>query len=86
MSREPALPIEGMVVVDEDRGSVGKVHGRQDGRLRLRPIRGGREWEADPARVRRATPAERLRATLAAVNAVSRAEPSDGAWRRDEGE
>ncbi|HWM39501.1 MAG TPA: hypothetical protein VNS49_20540 [Streptomyces sp.] len=44
------------------------------GRLQLRPVRGGREWDADPARVRTATTGERLAATLAAVNATSRGE------------
>ncbi|SCK12301.1 hypothetical protein [Streptomyces sp. WMMB 322] len=74
MSREAAAPpVPGSVVVDEQRGRVGEVAGRgPGGALRLRPLRGGREWAADPARVRRATPAERLHATLAAVNAASR--------------
>ncbi|OEU90807.1 hypothetical protein DB35_04245 [Streptomyces abyssalis] len=58
--------------MDEACGRVGEVMDREGGRLQLRPVRGGREWDADPARVRTATPAERLHATLAAVNAASR--------------
>jgi hypothetical protein len=34
----------------------------------LRPVGGGREWEADPALIRSATPAERLSASVKAVN------------------
>lgn len=69
-----AVPAPGRVVVDEQRGRVGEVAGREPGgALRLRPLRGGREWAADAARVRDATPGERLHATLAAVNAASRA-------------
>jgi hypothetical protein len=75
LSREAsALLARGTVVVDEERARVGEVTGRAGARLRLRPVRGGREWDADPARVRTATPAERLHATLAAVNAASRCE------------
>jgi hypothetical protein len=79
LSREAsALLARGTVVVDEERGRVGEVvevMDRAGARLRLRPVRAGREWDADPARVRTATPAERLHATLAAVNAASRCEP-----------
>ncbi len=62
----------GAVVVDEASGRVGRVMDRVGGRIWLRPLRGGREWDADPARVRPATPAERLAAAVSAVNAASR--------------
>jgi hypothetical protein len=68
----------GAVVMDEERGRVGEVMDHQGGRLQLRPVRGGREWDAHPARVRPATTSERLSAAVAAVNAVSRRER---AWR-----
>ncbi|MDB1088107.1 hypothetical protein PJ985_11075 [Streptomyces sp. ACA25] len=46
---------------------------RQGGRhLQLRPLRGGLEWDADPARVRPATTGERLSAAVAEANAASR--------------
>ncbi|MGH3310169.1 MAG: hypothetical protein ACRDP3_06240 [Streptomyces sp.] len=69
---EPSPPTNGTVVFDEERGRVGEVMDQSGGRLQLRPVRGGREWDADPAHVRTATTAERVRATLAAVNAASR--------------
>ncbi|WND37127.1 hypothetical protein RI578_23810 [Streptomyces sp. BB1-1-1] len=49
--------------------------------LQLRPVGGGREWDADPAHVRVASSSERLRASVAAVNARSRALPPDPAGR-----
>ena len=42
--------------------------------VQLRPHGGGREWDAEPASVRLATPAERLRAATAYANARSRGE------------
>ncbi|MCM2577559.1 hypothetical protein [Streptomyces meridianus] len=53
-------------------GRIGQLMDCEGGLLQLRPLRGGREWDADPARVRLATPAERLRAGVAAANAASR--------------
>ncbi|SDN10274.1 hypothetical protein SAMN04487981_103574 [Streptomyces sp. cf386] len=38
----------------------------------LRPVGGGREWEADPARIRPATQEERLSAEVRATNARAR--------------
>ncbi|MET9534320.1 MULTISPECIES: hypothetical protein [unclassified Streptomyces] len=40
--------------------------------LQLRPLGGGREWDADPARVRPVGPAELLQARVAEANALSR--------------
>ncbi|MEU4966786.1 hypothetical protein AB0G27_15365 [Streptomyces smyrnaeus] len=40
--------------------------------LQLRPLGGGREWDADPGRVRLLTHAEVLSARVAEVNARSR--------------
>lgn len=34
----------------------------------LRPVGGGREWEADPAQIRPASPSERLSAGVKAAN------------------
>lgn len=73
----PAIAITiavGDVVVDEERGRVGEVMDRLGDRFQLRPLGGGREWDAHPARVRPATTSERLSAAVAAVNAVSRGE------------
>ncbi|WP_455358199.1 hypothetical protein [Streptomyces sp. SYSU K21746] len=66
-----AAPRPGTVVVDEQRSRVGEVMGAEGPYLQLRPLGGGREWDAAPDRVRVATPAERLSARVAAANAAS---------------
>ncbi|MEV4948544.1 hypothetical protein [Streptomyces sp. NPDC053755] len=67
------LPI-GSYAVDIRTGKVGTVMGHEGPYLRLRPLGGGREWEAQPDGVREATAAERLRAATAYANARSRGE------------
>lgn len=57
--------------MDEERHLVGEVMDREGGLIQLRPLRGGREWDADPAFIRLASPTERLRAAVAAANAAS---------------
>jgi hypothetical protein len=64
----------GAHVVDLRSGRLGVVVGHDGPYVRLRPLGGGREWDVDPRAVRRATPAERLRAATAYVNARSRGE------------
>lgn len=64
----------GTVVRDEQRDRIGEVMGAEGPYLQLRPLGGGREWDAEPDRVRPATTAERLSAGVAAANAVSRGE------------
>nr|WP_251060379.1 hypothetical protein [Streptomyces sp. ISL-100] len=56
------------------RDRIGEVMGAEGPYLHLRPLGGGREWDAEPGRVRPATAAERLSAAVAAANAVSRGE------------
>lgn len=51
---------------------VGVVMARQGPYYQLRPLGGGREWDADPARVRALTPAELLSARVADANTRSR--------------
>lgn len=46
--------------------------GHQGTYVHLRPLSGGREWDADTARVQLLGPAELLSARLAEVNAHSR--------------
>lgn len=65
-------PVVGDVVVDESDARVGEVRGLDGAHVRLRPLGGGPAWYADPARLRRATPDERLRARVSAANAHSR--------------
>ncbi|MEV0022376.1 hypothetical protein AB0H45_09110 [Streptomyces atroolivaceus] len=68
----PRPPAPGTLVVDTARDDrVGEFRGVAGPRWSLRPVRGGAEWEVDPAYVRLATPIERLRAETARCNARS---------------
>ncbi|MFJ6216752.1 hypothetical protein ACIQGZ_26000 [Streptomyces sp. NPDC092296] len=59
MSQDRAEPPElGTLLVDAN-GKLGVFMGRGGPRYMLRPVRGGCEWEAEPATVREPTPAER---------------------------
>jgi hypothetical protein len=65
---------DGALVVDTRTGRLGYVMGHVGPAVQLRPVAGGREWDADPARVRSATDEERLRAMrerTRALNSVS---------------
>ncbi|MEU5308935.1 hypothetical protein [Streptomyces sp. NPDC021562] len=77
----PLPPAAGTVVVDERAGRTGVVMGHVGPYLQLRPLGGGREWDADPAKVHVASSAERLSASVAAANARSRAFPPDAEGR-----
>ncbi|KDQ67009.1 hypothetical protein ACFYPK_21175 [Streptomyces halstedii] len=69
----PRVPERGTLVVDTGRGDlVGEFRGVAGPYWSLRPIRGGPEWEVDPAHVRLAGAGERLRAETARANARSR--------------
>ncbi|RCG25504.1 hypothetical protein DTL70_08920 [Streptomyces diacarni] len=68
----PAVPTVGSAVRDPARDRVGVVMAAEGPRLQLRPLGGGREWDADPDRVRLLTHAELLSARVAEVNARSR--------------
>ncbi|BAU87742.1 hypothetical protein SLA_6876 [Streptomyces laurentii] len=61
----------GALMMDVGRGVAGIVMGRDDGvRVQLRPLNGGREWDAD--RVRHLTSHEELRVRCAARNEMMR--------------
>lgn len=68
------------MVVDERSGRVGVVVGAAGPYVRLRPLGGGRTWDAAEHLVRAATPRERLHAAVAAANAWSRAVPREPGW------
>ncbi|MEW1610620.1 MULTISPECIES: hypothetical protein [unclassified Streptomyces] len=71
----PALPAPGALMVDTSRADrVGEFRGVAGARWALRPVGGGREWEAEPRHVRPALPMEQLRARTAWLNARSRGE------------
>jgi hypothetical protein len=64
----------GAYVVDTRSGRLGRVMGHEGSYVQMRPVGGGREWDVPPEAVRMATPAERLSAGTAYVNARSRGE------------
>ncbi|MGY0070326.1 hypothetical protein ACWZEH_26800 [Streptomyces sp. QTS137] len=66
------LPGAGAAVRDTARGRVGRVMGHVGPYVRLRPLAGGREWDADPAHLHRLTPSELLSALVGEANARSR--------------
>ncbi|MFF8915627.1 hypothetical protein ACF08M_20450 [Streptomyces sp. NPDC015032] len=72
MTTDDGVPAVGATVLDSGSGRVGMVMGHQGPYLQLRPLGGGREWDADPARVRPPSRDELLSAQLAEVNARSR--------------
>jgi hypothetical protein len=67
-----SVPPPGTAVRDTVRDRVGVVMGHEGPYLQLRPLSGGREWDAAPDRVRPLTAAELLHARLAETNARSR--------------
>lgn len=75
ISQPPDLPELGALVVDTSRADrVGEFRGVAGTRWSLRPVGGGREWEAEPGHVRPALLMEQLRARTARLNARSRGE------------
>ncbi|MFJ8495013.1 hypothetical protein ACIRBZ_42780 [Streptomyces sp. NPDC094038] len=64
-------PSAGTLVIDTERDQLGYVMGREGPYVQLRPVAGGREWDADPAHVRRATDEERLRAVAERTRAMN---------------
>lgn len=67
-----AVPDVGEAVHDAARDRFGRVMGHEGSCLQLRPFAGGREWDADPARVRVLDQSELLRVLVAEANARSR--------------
>ncbi|MEO3978451.1 hypothetical protein [Streptomyces sp. CAU 1734] len=62
----------GEVVTDTAGKRVGRVMGHVGGRVQLRPLHGGVEWDALPQNLRRLTSSDALSAAVAEVNAHSR--------------
>ncbi|MGC9536318.1 hypothetical protein [Streptomyces sp. UG1] len=58
----------GMPVYDPATKKVGEYQGKAGPYAMLRPMGGGREWEADPALIRPATQEERIGAGVRAAN------------------
>ncbi|MFE1250158.1 hypothetical protein [Streptomyces sp. NPDC058735] len=66
------MPGVGTAVRDTVRDRVGRVMGHQGPCLQVRPLGGGREWDADPRDVRPLSQDELLSPLLVEVNARSR--------------
>jgi hypothetical protein len=64
----------GDLVEDTGAQRVGRVMGFEGPYVQLRPVDGGREWDARPERLRPATLAEVLSTGVAKANARSRGE------------
>ncbi|MFH9864304.1 hypothetical protein [Streptomyces sp. NPDC017202] len=65
------LPAVGEAVRDTVRDRVGRVTGHEGPYVQVRPLGGGREWDADPGRLRALTQDELLSALVAEANARS---------------
>lgn len=70
--RPDAGPDAGALVVDTATNKIGYVMGREGPYVQIRPPGGGREWDADPDRIREATRNETLRARVSEVNREGR--------------
>ena len=65
-------PAVGAYATDVRDGRVGEVMGHVGGRVQLRPVGGGREWECPPEAVGAASPEEVLRARVRSRNREAR--------------
>ncbi|MFJ4644099.1 hypothetical protein ACIP6Q_11175 [Streptomyces bobili] len=73
MTSEPVpVPAVGVAVHDTQRDRFGLVMGHEGLYLQVRPLNGGREWDADPNDLRPLTRPELLSALVAEANARSR--------------
>lgn len=74
MKTTPYQPVVGDTVEDTALRRIGKVMGSEGPYVQLRPISGGREWDAEPSKLRPLTLSEALSAGVAEANARSRGE------------
>ncbi|MGX4691291.1 hypothetical protein [Streptomyces sp. JNUCC 63] len=72
MTTEPTPLAHGTLVFDPATQKVGEYQDRSGPYALLRPVGGGREWQADPASLRLATSGERLSAGVWAANERTR--------------
>nr|WP_231905585.1 hypothetical protein [Streptomyces davaonensis] len=71
-SNQQTRPDIGDLAKDRVRGCIGIVMGEIGGRVQIRPIGGGVEWDALPSNVVAPSAREELSARLAIKNASSR--------------
>ncbi|MGW7434758.1 hypothetical protein [Streptomyces sp. NPDC054849] len=74
-SDQGTKPEIGAVAKDLGTGKIGLVMGEVGGKVQLRPLRGGLEWETDPDKVVVPPAQEELSARLAVANDRSRWRP-----------
>ncbi|MGY6020506.1 hypothetical protein [Streptomyces spinosirectus] len=65
-------PPVGTHAVDARDGRVGEVMGHVGGRVQLRPVAGGREWDCPPESAGTASPEEVMRARVRKANSQGR--------------
>ncbi|MFF0447011.1 hypothetical protein ACFYT4_11445 [Streptomyces sp. NPDC004609] len=68
----PYEPEPGDVVRDAATRKVGRVMDRVGARVQLRPLNGGREWDALPGDLRPAAQSDAMSEAVADANALSR--------------
>ncbi|NED34858.1 hypothetical protein [Streptomyces sp. SID8499] len=71
-SNQQTRPGIGALAKDTASGRIGVVMGAVGGRVQIRPIGGGREWDAVPDNVQTLSAREELSARLAIRNGNSR--------------
>ncbi|MCX4423016.1 hypothetical protein OG981_27370 [Streptomyces mirabilis] len=71
-SNQQTRPGIGELAKDSARGRIGVVMGEIGGRVQIRPIRGGKEWDAMPDNVVALSAREELSARLTVKNGNSR--------------
>ncbi|MFF4590962.1 hypothetical protein [Streptomyces sp. NPDC001388] len=71
-SNQQTGPGIGELAKDKASGRIGVVMGELGGRVQMRPVRGGREWDAMPGNVVALSAREELSARLDAKNGNSR--------------
>ncbi|WP_338781689.1 hypothetical protein [Streptomyces sp. DG1A-41] len=64
----PHVPEIFELVRDVGAKKIGEVRGKEGPYYQLRPVGGGREWDARPENIRELTPEERVRAKVRTVN------------------
>ncbi|MFJ9962712.1 hypothetical protein [Streptomyces avermitilis] len=67
-SNQQTRPVIGELAKDSATGRIGVVMGETGGRVQMRPVRGGRQWEAVPGDVVAPSAREELSARLAMRN------------------
>ncbi|MFE9996194.1 hypothetical protein [Streptomyces avermitilis] len=70
-SNQQTRPAIGELAKDSATGRIGVVMGETGGRVQMRPVRGGREWDAMPGNVVAPSAREELSARLAVRNGDS---------------